>query len=138
MVQDGKTILVIDDDLDFQFMVSRMLEDVGFGVKYLVEGKLSAALDSAKACDMILLDVELPGMNGVELSKQLKSAPETGAIPIILVTGHSDSDKLFSESNANALFTKPFSLSALLQKIIELLTPTRLRGPVDMRQRISE
>jgi CheY-like chemotaxis protein len=85
MVQGGKTILVIDDDLDFQFMVSSMLENVGFGVNHLVEGRLSAALHSARACDMILLDVELPGMNGVELAKNLKSTPETKAIPIIRV-----------------------------------------------------
>jgi CheY-like chemotaxis protein len=123
MVQEGKTILVIDDDLDFQLMVSTMLEKVGFGVKYLVEGRLSSALDSARTCDMILLDVELPGMSGVELSKQLKLTPEIETIPIILVTAHSDCDKLFSESNANALFKKPFSLSALLLKITELLTP---------------
>jgi CheY-like chemotaxis protein len=133
VAQQGKTILVIDDDLDFQYMISTMLENIGFGVKNLVEGKLSAALNSAKVCDMILLDVELPGTNGVELSKQLKLTPQTEAIPIILITGHSDSEKLFSESNANALFKKPFSLSSLVSKITELLTPEYFRSPVELK-----
>jgi CheY-like chemotaxis protein len=134
MAQLEKTILVIDDDLDFQLMVSIMLENVGFSVKYLVEGRLSLALHTAKTCDMILLDVELPGMNGIELSKQLKSNPEIEAIPIILVTGHSDCDQLFSESKADALFKKPFSLSALLLKITELLTPVYFRSPTGVKE----
>lgn len=124
MLQEGKTVLLIDDDLDFQFMISSMLENSGFGVKYLLEGRLNAAMASAKRCDVVVLDVQLPGINGVELAKKLKSTPETEAIPIILVTGQSDCDKLLSESNANALFKKPFPLSALLLKITELLTPT--------------
>lgn len=130
-MEKGRTILIIDDDLDFQFMVSGMLEKCGFGVKYLVEGRVSSALDSARSCDMVLLDFNLPGTNGVELAKKLKSFPETKGIPIILVTGHSDSDKLFSESSANALFTKPFSFSALLRKITELLTPVYFRNAVE-------
>jgi CheY-like chemotaxis protein len=132
MVQEGKTILVVDDDLDFQFMVSRMLETDGFGVKYLIEGRLNSILKSARACDMILLDVDLPGMNGVDLSKTLKSIPDTKAIPIILVTGHSECDRLFNESKANAFFKKPFSFSALRLKITELLSPVYFRSPVEI------
>lgn len=123
MVQDGKTILVIDDDLDFQYMISRMLENNGFNVKFLLNGQLNRTIDWAKRCDAVVLDVELPGMNGIELAKNLKSLPDTEAIPIILVTGHCDSDSLFSESHANALFKKPFSLSRLLQKITDLVNP---------------
>jgi CheY-like chemotaxis protein len=131
MVKDAKTILVIDDDIDFQFMVSTMLENVGYDVKYLVEGKLSSVVKSAKACDMILMDVELPGVSGVDLTKHLKSTPEIETIPIILVTGHNESEKLFSESKADALIKKPFSFSALLVKITELLTPVYFRTPVE-------
>src|SRR5688572_7015717 len=133
MVKDAKTILVIDDDVDFQFMISTMLERVGYDVKYLVEGRLNSVVNSAKACDMILMDVQLPGVNGVDLTKHIKSTPEIEAIPIILVTGHNKSEKLFSESKANALIKKPFSLSALLVKITELLTPVNLRTPVDLK-----
>src|SRR5687767_2188740 len=128
MVQDGKTILVIDDDPDFQFMVSGMLQHVGYGVKYLVEGRVNAAVDSAKHCDVVLLDVNLPGMNGIDIARELKSTPATESIPIILITGHCDSEKLLFESKANALFTKPFSLAALLQKITELLTARSSRN----------
>lgn len=122
MVLGGKTVLVIDDDLDFQVMMGSMLERWGFGVKYLIEGRLTSVLDSAKHCDVILLDVELPGLNGLEIAKELKSKAETAAIPIILITGHDDSEQLFFASNADMLVKKPFSLSTLHKKISELIS----------------
>jgi DNA-binding response OmpR family regulator len=123
MEQNKKTILIIDDDLDLQFVITTKLKACGFSVKSLLEGKLSSTFDAAKICDMILLDVQLPGVSGVHLGQQLKSTPETLSIPIIMLTGHSDSDQLFLESKANALFRKPFSLSELVVKIKELFDP---------------
>lgn len=122
MRENEKTILVIDDDIDFQFMVTMVLQRCGYMVKSLVEGKLHHTLESAKHCDIVLLDIDLPGVSGVEIGKELKSVPETLGIPIILLTAHSECDKLFIESRANALFKKPFALSELLSKIKELLS----------------
>ena len=121
MEGNEKTILIIDDDIDFQFMITSMLTSSGFGVKSLVEGKLLSTIDSAKTCDIVLLDIELPGASGVDIGKELKSQPETAGIPVILVTGHDECEELFKESRANVLFKKPFSLSLLLNKIRELL-----------------
>jgi DNA-binding response OmpR family regulator len=67
MIGNGKTILIVDDDIDFQFMVASMLNLSGFCVKSLVEGKLISTIDSAKVCDIVLLDIELPGINGVDI-----------------------------------------------------------------------
>ena len=63
MKGNEKTILIVDDDIDFQFMITTMLKLSGFHVKSLIEGQLIPAVDSAKACDMVLLDIELPGIN---------------------------------------------------------------------------
>jgi DNA-binding response OmpR family regulator len=117
-----KTILIIDDDVDFQFMVGNMLRTSGYSVKSLLEGKVNSALSTARGCDMVLLDIELPGVSGVDVGKELKASPDTLNIPIILVSGHSECDKMFVESGANLLIKKPFSLSGLLTKIKELLT----------------
>ena len=62
-------VLIIDDDVDFQFMVGTMLRSSGYSVKSLLEGKLPTTLTLARDCDVILLDIELPGMSGVDLGK---------------------------------------------------------------------
>lgn len=116
-----KTILVIDDDLDFQLMIGNMLRTSGFIVKTQLDGNVNHTLDSAKGCDMVLLDIELPGLSGVDLGKKLKSSPETLNIPIIMMSGHPECQSLFAESKANALIPKPFPLSRLMAKIRELL-----------------
>jgi DNA-binding response OmpR family regulator len=116
-----KTILIIDDDVDFQFMVGSMLRTCGYEVRTLLEGKLSAAVDIARKCDIILLDIELPGINGVDLGKELRLTAETSNIPIILVSGHNNVDEMFAESQANAFIQKPFSLTTLIAKVQELL-----------------
>lgn len=116
-----KTILIIDDDVDFQYVVTAKLKACGYLVRSLVEGTIKSVFESARNCDMVLLDVELPGESGVVLGQELKSSPETRSIPIIMLTGHSDSDKMFLESKANVLFKKPFSLSELVVKIKEML-----------------
>lgn len=116
-----KTILIIDDDVDFQFMVGSMLRTCGYGVRTLLEGKASVAVDLASKCDIVLLDIELPGINGVDLGKELRTSAETSKIPIILVSGHDNVDKMFVQSQADAFIQKPFSLTTLIAKVQELL-----------------
>jgi len=118
------TILIIDDDVDFQFMVGTMLQLSGYKVRSLLEGKLKGAVDLASKCDMIMLDVELPGINGVALGRKLRASAGTSHIPIILVSGQDNLDELFLQSQANAFIQKPFSLTFLMKKVRELLVPT--------------
>ena len=124
-VETERKVLIIDDDIDFQFMVSTMLRNSGYIVKSVLEGKPSMAMSLARECDIIILDIELPGISGVDLGKQLKSSPDTADIPILLVSGHNECEKLFAESEANDFVQKPFSLSALMLKIHELLDKAR-------------
>jgi DNA-binding response OmpR family regulator len=124
-----KTILIIDDDLDFQFMICSMLKLNGFAVKSLIEGQIHPSVGLAKTCDMVLLDIELPGTNGVDIGKTLKTLPLTSHIPIILLSGHPECERLFIESKADSFFQKPFSLSQLLIKVNELLHLDDSRQP---------
>ena len=116
-----KTILIIDDDSDFHTLVGSVLRKSGYKVLSLFDGRIKDVFSMAKTCDMVLLDVELPTVDGVEVGKQLKSDPVTKQIPIIMITGHTEGEKLYQESKANAFIQKPFSLSGLLNKIGECL-----------------
>jgi two-component system, sensor histidine kinase and response regulator len=121
-MEQSKTILIIDDDVDFQFMVSSILLGKGYKVKSLVAGAFASAAKAARDCDIVLLDMRLPGVSGIDIGKKLKSVPETSEIPIIVVTADHEPDSLYRESKANAIFRKPFSLSGLIKKIEELLS----------------
>jgi len=121
-METGKKVLIIDDDLDFQLMVGNMLRKNGYEVKSQLEGKTDAAWATARECDLVLLDIRLPGVNGVVIGKELKSSSETIHIPIILVSGQRECDQMFIESRADVMIQKPFSLSRLMHKVQELLS----------------
>lgn len=120
-METGKSVLIIDDDLDFQMMVSVILGNHGFKVRCLLKGEANAVHRIAKKSDIVLMDIQLPGTNGEELGKQLKSDPQTENIPIIMISGHADGKSVLKTTGADAFIEKPFSLSGLLKKIDELL-----------------
>ena len=119
-----RTILIIDDDLDFQLMVSDVLRQRGYNVRSLLGGEPGVAIELAQKCDMVLLDIQLPGTNGLDMGAKLKSLPDTEKIPIIIISGHSEVDQLYKQSHADAFIQKPFSLTGLLVKINEMLPAT--------------
>jgi phosphoserine phosphatase RsbU/P len=121
-MEHNKTILIIDDDVDFQFMVSSILLGKGYKVKSLVAGAFASAAKAARDCDIVLLDMRLPGVSGIDIGKKLKSVPETSQVPIIVVTAENEPDSWYADSKANAIFRKPFSLSGLIKKIEEILS----------------
>lgn len=116
-----KTILIVDDDQDFHLLVGSVLRSSGYNVKSLFEGAVSRIVSAAKNCDIVLLDIQLPGDSGVDIGRQLKSDPRTEKTPVILISGHTDGEQLFIMSHADAFIPKPFVLSGLLIKIKELL-----------------
>lgn len=117
----AKTILIIDDDVDFQFMVGSMLRTRGYQVRSLLEGRITDAVDIASACDIVLLDIDLPGVNEVELGKKLHESGRTLNIPVILVSGSVNGEEMFLQSHADAFIQKPFPLTILINKVQELL-----------------
>lgn len=117
----NKKILVIDDDSDYQLIIGNMLRNNGYSVECLHDGKIDEATTIAKKCDMVVIDIEMPEANGIEVAAELKANPETKQIPIILISAHLEADKLFKYSGANAVMHKPFLLAGLLKEIHQLL-----------------
>lgn len=122
MRQTGKIVLVIDDDQDFQTILKVSLNKSGFKVRSLFNGEITSTIKETPIPDVILLDVDLPYANGVEVGKQLKANALTKDIPVIMVSANPFVDELSREVGAADYVQKPFMLQTLLQKVEATLT----------------
>jgi len=113
------TILIADDEEDVLNLVSSNLENVGYSVIRAADGE--SALDAARAAapSLVVLDLMLPGMSGLEVCKVLKSDPATSNIPIIMLTAKAEEvDRVLGfELGADDYITKPFSPRELVLRV---------------------
>ena len=135
-VQQGdptmKTILVIDDEKDLVKLVDHHLTKEGYlviGAKNGIEG-LDIALKHKP--DLILLDLMMPKLDGLEVCKRLKSATETSRIPVVMLTAKAqETDKVIGlELGADDYITKPFSpreLVARVKAVLRRSEPAKLK-----------
>jgi len=121
-----KILLVEDNELN-RDMLTRRLVKRGFEVLVATDGPAGLVLARQSPPDLILLDMSLPGLDGWEVSRQLKADAQTATIPLIALTAHA-----MAEDRAKALAagcdefaTKPVELTALLAKIDALLSAPR-------------
>jgi DNA-binding response OmpR family regulator len=120
----GARILVVDDDETVAEVVSRYLERDGFEVQSVSDGP--AALDSAAHWrpDLIVLDLMLPGIDGLEVCRRLR---ETGTVPVIMLTARGqESDRVVGfEVGADDYVAKPFSPRELTLRVRSVLRRAR-------------
>jgi len=116
-------VLAVDDDPDIRGMISVALSARGFDVVTAGGGEEGLEIARIEKPDIIVLDVEMPGMKGPEVCKALTADPGTCGIPIIFLTGKVDLDAMEEtfEGGAQAYIMKPFSPFVLLDKIEEVL-----------------
>ena len=112
----GNKILVVDDNPDAITILRSALESRGYEV--IVESNGPAALTAANSNlpDLILLDVMMPEMSGMEVLQKLKEEPRTSQIPVILVTAKTQDEDVISgyRYGADYYITKPFTTKQLL------------------------
>lgn len=116
-------ILCVEDDDNSAFMLKRRLQRQGLEVIIAVNGNEGVAMARQEQPDLILMDIDLPELNGLEATRLLKTAPETSAIPIIVLTAHAmigDREGAF-KAGCDDFDTKPIDLPGLLEKIRALL-----------------
>ncbi|HTY80339.1 MAG TPA: response regulator [Candidatus Bathyarchaeia archaeon] len=117
----SRRILVIEDHEDNRRIVRDLLTPAGYEVIEAVTGEDGVAMADSHRPDLILMDIQLPGLDGYEATRQIKAKPELRAIPIVVVTSYalSGDDVKAREAGCDAYVTKPFSPRALLAKIRE-------------------
>ena len=127
-----KRVLVIDDDAQASALVAASLESKGSEVRGATGGVNGLTLADAEPPDVILLDLEMPGMDGYEVCRILRQGPKTGSIPVVMLTA-SDDPHLNREAyaaGAQACVPKPFRKDSLIAVIEAALRagPGRTRG----------
>ncbi len=129
-------ILVVDDEIAPRTLMRGMLEEASYRVTEAEGGAqaLEAALRDRP--HVIVLDLSMPGMNGDEVCRRLKSSPETGRIPVIIVTGMTEPENrtLSLASGADEFLRKPFSDVELLTRIRAVLRTRHLVEQVSQLQ----
>ncbi len=113
------TIMVVDDHPDLVEVVRHTLESKGFNVRCAYNGQeLFTGLEELKP-DLIILDIMLPKMDGLQVLRRLKGNPATASIPVILLTSKVEYKDVLEGYNmgANYYITKPFTKGQLLKGI---------------------
>ena len=119
----SKRILVIEDQEDNRQIVRDLLSANGFELSEAITGEEGVASAKRERPDLILMDIQLPGIDGYEATRRIKADPELRHIPIIVVTSYAlsgDDQKAFA-AGCDGYVTKPFSPRLLLTKIREYL-----------------
>jgi len=116
-------ILVTDDNSDYRQTILEFLEFEGFALLEAADGQTALELAKSRQPDLILCDVDMPGMDGFAVLTALKTAPTTANIPFVLVTGRADvaSVKRGKELGATAYLVKPINPTELLATIRQYL-----------------
>lgn len=102
-------VLVIDDDPEIRDMISFVLRDKGYTILTADKGELGLTKAQQEYPDLVILDLSLPDMDGLEVCTQLKSSPKTRPIPVLILTARASTQAqlLAVEYNADHYFTKP-------------------------------
>ncbi len=119
----SKTILIIEDQEDNRRILRDLLQSTGFEILEATSGLDGVALAIDRQPDLILMDLQLPGIDGYEATRRLRASSALARTPIVAVTSFAlsgDEAKAF-EAGCDAYITKPYSPRALLARVRELL-----------------
>lgn len=123
-------LLIVDDTPDNLRLLSEMLQGKGYDVRSVKSGSMALMGIQAQPPDLVLLDINMPGMSGFEVCEQLKSNPKTDRIPVIFISALNevfDKIKAFSVGGIDYI-TKPFQEEEVLARVENQLTVCRLQA----------
>jgi signal transduction histidine kinase len=134
------TILIVEDSPSARETVLAFLEGQGYQLLTAENGPEALQLAAQYQPDVILLDVMMPGMDGFEVSRRLRSTPELAEVPIIMITALDDQESLLRgiEAGADDFFRKPVDRRELLARVRTIMRLNRYRKLADQRATLGE
>lgn len=116
-------ILIVEDEIDIQELIAYNLESEGFRTRVVESAEEALTLIKREIPDLLLLDIMLPGMNGIELCQLLKNDEPYRNLPIIMLTARGEEKDIITglELGADDYITKPFSPAILVARVKAIL-----------------
>jgi CheY-like chemotaxis protein len=116
-------ILIIDDDAIQRHMLSSVLEEEGYAVLQAANGNEGMGMLLAKTPDLVLLDYEMPDLDGISLLRKARMSPQLKNLPVIMLTGHSEKEvvQLCLNHGANDYLVKPVKVERLREHLGQFL-----------------
>lgn len=121
-------VLVVEDDLDIAELLKLHLEDMDCDIEHVANGKVALEKATTDNFDLLILDLNLPGMDGLEVCKKLRAAEDH--TPILMLTARTEEiDKVLGlESGADDYLTKPFSIRELQARVKAILRRMQMQA----------
>ncbi len=122
-----KKALVVEDHPDMSYLLTRQLKMLGFSVTSASNSTKGVEKALKEKPHLILMDIMLPGIDGLEATRRIRSNPEAKEIPILAATAITDKSQLREciEAGCNDVIVKPFTAKDLQEKIQAVLDPPR-------------
>ena len=139
MVAENKLILIVDDEEDILALLHFNLIKAGFAAVCAARGEEALEKIAEKKPDLVLLDLMLPGIDGLEICRRLRADEATAEVPIIMLTACGEEEDIVRglELGADDYVSKPFSIKVLLARIQTVLRRNAEAGAPDDNEPLS-
>jgi DNA-binding response OmpR family regulator len=127
----AEKIMVVDDEKEIRDLLSTYLVEDGYDVIAAASGEEAINLAQSEDPQVILMDVKMPGIDGVETCKRLKGAERTKSIPVIMVTAYQDRDVEAYLEGADDFVNKPFDKTEITFRVRSMLRIRHLNDELE-------
>jgi DNA-binding response OmpR family regulator len=129
------TVLVVEDDADIAALIAHFLEKTGIVSEIVSDGGRALARAKESSPDLVILDLMLPGLSGLEVCRALRADDKTAMLPIVMLTARGEEAEriLGLDSGADDYIVKPFSPNELMARVRALL---RRAAPAEPKERL--
>ena len=123
-------ILVVEDNVGSLMLATVLLETEGFQVAGAESAEEARSVLASRTPDLILMDIQLPGMDGLEFTREIKADPHTASIPVIALTAHSMPihERAAKAAGCAGFIAKPWTPESLSREVREFLTGAGAAG----------